>query len=104
METPPTTKARISGKMVLHYGGWAAFVLSGWFALLSKGADRESLAPYGFLCSMGILALGSVVYCVGTLVSQKWRSKTVRSCFAPYLLGTGGLVMLIVLLWLLQFV
>src|SRR5678815_3237304 len=99
-ETPNRTAGTRGGEAV-NITGWLTFFLSVGCGLLMKGPaqpGRIDLPMIGFFFSLGVLGLGSVIYCVGALFSKEWRSKTMKSRFSPYLLGVAGWVVLILFL------
>jgi cbb3-type cytochrome oxidase subunit 1 len=84
----------------LYFAGWAVFVLSILLALSGKTSEPHSAVPFWF--SFCILVAVSLVYLVGCLVSVRWRSKTSRRHFSPYLLGASGWLVLFLLFWILD--
>src|SRR6185312_15009509 len=100
MESVTSTDTRTTRGRSLYFVGWAMFMLSVVLATSLKSSEPQSGAPFWMV--FGLLIAVSFVYCIGCLVSPKWRAKTVRRYFSPYLLGSVGWLTLFLVFWLLD--
>lgn len=78
--------------------GAAICIASILCALKSKaGSNADTYAILFFAC-VSILMGVSAFYFVARLFSERWRSKALRSCFSPYIIGAMIWIVLIPLL------
>lgn len=80
--------------------GWVICFASVFFALENKSADPPYVLP--FWASFGVLVGASAVYFIVRLVSDHWKSKSVRSCFSPYIVGATVWLILFVTFFILN--
>jgi len=73
--------------------GWAICIASIFFALGNKSSDPPYVVPF-WACFSALVGV-SIVYFIGRRVSERWKSKAVRSYFSPYIIGAT--------IWLLLF-
>lgn len=74
--------------------GWAVCMGSIFFALANKSTDPPYVVPF-WVCFGGLFGV-STAYLVARRVSERWRSKALRSYFSPYIVGAT--------IWLVLFV
>lgn len=100
MECATKTGTRTSRGWVIYLLGWAIFALSAVLGLSSKTSAPHSDGPFWFTLSTMVGV--SLVYCIGFIASPRWRSRNMRGHFSPFLLGSAGWLVLILILWLSQ--
>ena len=101
IDSPTTVESQGSSRGVpFYFAGWAIFILSAVSALMNMSADPQFVVPFWF--SIGILVLVSLIYCICCMVSQKWRTRIIRTYLSPYLLGSVGWLALFLAFWLID--
>jgi hypothetical protein len=65
--------------------GWMICIGSIFFALGNKSADPPYIIPF-WACFATLVGV-SVTYLIARRVSKQWQSKSVRTCFGPYIVG-----------------
>lgn len=75
--------------------GWAICIASVFFALGNKSADPPFVIP--FWACLSVLVGVSLFYFVARRVSERWKSKAVRSFFSLYIVGATIWLLLILL-------
>ena len=89
-------KDMIKRSEFIHNVGAAICIASILFALKSKAGHIAYFIL--FWACVAVLVGVSIFYFIARLLSERWRTKAVRSCFSPYIIGAVIWVSLILFL------
>jgi len=67
--------------------GWVICFASVFFAVGNKSYGPPYVLPF-WACFATLVGVAAV-YVAARLISERWRSKAVRSCFSPYIVGAA---------------
>jgi hypothetical protein len=103
MTTPSEgfSQVHVAGS-AFRFLGWVICIASVGFAMANKSYDPPYVVH--FWISFSVLVGAASAYWIGRLTSAKWRSKTVRSYFSPYIVGSTIWLLLFLTFWLLDLI